>query len=84
VRSGAPDRQLFPDGGLGRQNGWITDVDHPVVGRHPRLMPLVEFSRSSTVVLPSALCGAHTDGVLSGIGYDADRIAALREARVIL
>ena len=47
-------------------------------------MPLVGFSRSSTVVLPSAVCGAHTDVVLSEIGYDAERITALRDARVIL
>ena len=47
-------------------------------------MPLVEFSRSATVVHPSELCGAHTDAVLTEIGYDADRIAALREAHVIL
>ena len=55
VRDGAPDAQLFADGGLGRQNGWVTDVEHPTIGTHPRLMPLVEFSRSSTVVKPSSL-----------------------------
>ena len=55
VRNGAPDAQLFADGGLGRQNGWVTDVEHPTIGTHPRLMPLVEFSRSSTVVKPSSL-----------------------------
>jgi crotonobetainyl-CoA:carnitine CoA-transferase CaiB-like acyl-CoA transferase len=84
VRSGPPDVQLFPDGGMGRTNGWITDVEHPTIGTHPRLMPLVEFSRSSTVVKPSALCGAHTDAVLSELGYDAERIAGLRDAGVIL
>ena len=84
VRNGAPDAQLFADGGLGRQNGWVTDVEHPTIGTHPRLMPLVEFSRSSTVVKPSSLLGAHTDSVLRELGYDPDRITALREAGVIL
>jgi len=84
VRPGPPDRQLFPEGTLGRQRGWVTDVDHPVLGTHPRLMPLVEFSRSGTVVLGSELCGARTDAVLAEIGYDAERIAALREAGVII
>jgi crotonobetainyl-CoA:carnitine CoA-transferase CaiB-like acyl-CoA transferase len=84
VRSGPPDTQLFPEGSLGRANGWVTDVEHPTIGTHPRLMPLVEFSRSSTVVKPSALLGAHTEAVLGELGYDADRIAALRKANVIL
>ena len=83
VRSGPPDVQLFADGGMGRVNGWIADVEHPTIGTHPRLAPLVDFSRSSTVVKPSALCGAHTDAVLTELGYDAERIAGLRDAGVI-
>ena len=50
VRRGAPDRQLFAEGGIGEDKGWITEVEHPVIGTHPRLMPLVDFSRSATVV----------------------------------
>jgi crotonobetainyl-CoA:carnitine CoA-transferase CaiB-like acyl-CoA transferase len=83
VRKGGPDRQLFADGGLGRVNRWITDVEHPTIGTHPRLSPLVGFSRSSTVVKPSALCGAHTDAVLTELGYDPEDITTLREAGVI-
>jgi crotonobetainyl-CoA:carnitine CoA-transferase CaiB-like acyl-CoA transferase len=84
LRDGAPDAQLFADGGLGRENGWITDIEHPTIGVHPRLMPLVGFSRSSTVVKPSALLGTHTDAVLAELGYDAERIASLRDAGAIL
>jgi hypothetical protein len=47
-------------------------------------MPLVDFSRSTTLVRPSLLCGACTDAVLTELGYDDDRIDALRTAGVIL
>jgi crotonobetainyl-CoA:carnitine CoA-transferase CaiB-like acyl-CoA transferase len=83
VRSGSPDRQLFQHG-LGAAKGWITEVPHPTFGTVPRLMPLVDFSRSTTEVRSSALCGAHTDAVLDELGYDADRIDGLRAAGVIL
>jgi crotonobetainyl-CoA:carnitine CoA-transferase CaiB-like acyl-CoA transferase len=84
VRQSAPEVQLFGADGIGREQGWITEVEHPVHGTIPRLMPLIQFSRSATVVKGSRLCGADTDAVLSEIGYDAGRIAALRDARVIL
>jgi crotonobetainyl-CoA:carnitine CoA-transferase CaiB-like acyl-CoA transferase len=83
VRPGTPDRQMF-EYGLGEAKGWITEVPHPTFGEVPRLMPLVDFSRSTTVVRPSALCGAHTEAVLDELGYDSDRIAELRAGGVIL
>jgi crotonobetainyl-CoA:carnitine CoA-transferase CaiB-like acyl-CoA transferase len=83
VRPGSPDRQMF-EHGLGEAKGWITEVPHPTFGEVPRLMPLVDFSRSSTLVRPSALCGAHTDAVLGELDYDSDRIAELRAGGVIL
>jgi crotonobetainyl-CoA:carnitine CoA-transferase CaiB-like acyl-CoA transferase len=84
VRRGAPDRQIFAEGGIGEAKGWITEVEHPVIGVHPRLAPLIEFSRSTTVARPSGLCGARTDAVLAELGYDPDRVDALRTAGVIL
>jgi crotonobetainyl-CoA:carnitine CoA-transferase CaiB-like acyl-CoA transferase len=83
VRSGSPDRQLF-EHGLGRAKNWITEAPHPTFGEVPRLMPLVDFSRSTTVVRPSALCGAHTDAILAELGYDDERIATLRADGAIL
>jgi crotonobetainyl-CoA:carnitine CoA-transferase CaiB-like acyl-CoA transferase len=83
VRPGSPDRQMF-EHGLGAAKGWITEVPHPTFGEVPRLMPLVDFSRSTTLVRPSALCGAHTEAVLRELGYDSDRIAELRAGGVIL
>src|SRR5215213_4982619 len=84
VRPGSVDRQIFDDGGLGDTKGWVTTVPHPTFGSVPRLMPLVDFSRSPTEVRSSALCGAYTDAVLTELGYDAARIDALRTANVIL
>jgi crotonobetainyl-CoA:carnitine CoA-transferase CaiB-like acyl-CoA transferase len=84
VRNVAPEAAIYGPGGLGELMGWTIQVEHPVVGTHPRLTPLVEFSRSQTVVKSSVLCGADTDAVLGEIGYDADRIASLRDAGVIL
>jgi len=84
VRALAPEAAIYGPGGFGETMGWTTNVEHPVVGTHPRLTPLVEFSRSATTVKSSVLCGANTDAVLAEIGYDADRIAALREAGVIV
>jgi crotonobetainyl-CoA:carnitine CoA-transferase CaiB-like acyl-CoA transferase len=83
VHPGTPDRQLFQLG-LGAAKGWTTEVPHPTFGTVPRLMPLVDFSRSTTEVRTSALCGAHTEAVLTELGYDHDRIDGLRRAGVIL
>jgi crotonobetainyl-CoA:carnitine CoA-transferase CaiB-like acyl-CoA transferase len=83
VRPGSPDRHIYQHG-LGEAKGWITEVPHPTFGTVPRLTPLVDFSRSATEVRSSALCGAHTDAVLAELGYDPDRIDALRTAGVIL
>jgi len=71
------------DPGIGRDSGLITEVEHPVVGRHTRLVPPVRFSRSTTVAAPACLVGQHTDAVLKELGYADERIAELRAAGVI-
>ena len=79
----APPEAIFL-GELGRNNGYLADVTHPTFGEHPRLAPLVRFSRSAVTALPGCLLGQHTASVLEEIGYSDDRIAALREDGVIL
>ena len=71
-------------GELGRNQGYVSDVDHPVFGKHPRMAPMVGFSRSATVSRPGSSLGQHTAAVLAEIGLDDGRIASLREAGVIL
>jgi crotonobetainyl-CoA:carnitine CoA-transferase CaiB-like acyl-CoA transferase len=79
----APPEAIYL-GELGRSNGYLADVTHPTFGEHPRLAPLVRFSRSAVTALPGCLLGQHTASVLEEIGYSDDRIAALREDGVIL
>jgi crotonobetainyl-CoA:carnitine CoA-transferase CaiB-like acyl-CoA transferase len=82
ARRSIEETVLFGD--LGRELGVVVDAHHPVIEEHPRLAPLVRFSRSTSVVAaPSPLCGADTDEVLEGFGYDEARRAELRSAGVI-
>ncbi|MGE0308024.1 MAG: CoA transferase, partial [Acidimicrobiia bacterium] len=68
---------------LWRDLGMVVDVVHPTFDEHPRLAPVVKFSRSATVARPGCVTGQHTDAVLTELGFDADRIADLRARGVI-
>ncbi|HMD45872.1 MAG TPA: CoA transferase, partial [Acidimicrobiales bacterium] len=82
VRGGRPDDLLLDDD-FSRASGFVADVDHPVLGRHPRMAPTVRFSRSATTVKPACLLGQHTRAVLAEIGYDDDRIDDLARRGLI-
>jgi len=69
--------------GLGRESGFVVDVEHPTLGVHPRLAPLVSFSRSTGVAAAAPVVGQHTDAVLRELGYTEERIAALRSDGVV-
>jgi crotonobetainyl-CoA:carnitine CoA-transferase CaiB-like acyl-CoA transferase len=68
---------------FGRASGYLADIDHPTFGEHPRLAPLIRFSRSATQALPGQLLGASTDAVLAEIGRTSEEIAQLRARGVI-
>jgi crotonobetainyl-CoA:carnitine CoA-transferase CaiB-like acyl-CoA transferase len=68
---------------VGGASGYVSEVTHPVFGEHPRLAPVIHFSRSETVVRPGCLAGQHTDAILRELGMDPDRIADLRERGVV-
>ena len=72
---------LDPDGG--RASGFVTEATHPLIGEHPRLAPLVRFSRSATRADPGCLLGQHTRSVLREFGYSDDRIDELVERDII-
>jgi crotonobetainyl-CoA:carnitine CoA-transferase CaiB-like acyl-CoA transferase len=67
----------------GRASGYIADVHHPVFEDHPRLAPVVRFSRSATQAKPGTLCGTATDSVLRELGYSEEQIEDLRARRVV-
>ena len=77
-----PETELLDDS-FGRASGWVTDVEHPMLGEHPRLTPLVSLSRSGGAPAPGCSIGEQTDQVLAWLGYDAARIADLRDRQVV-
>ena len=45
---------------------------------------MIKFSEFTPEITGSPLLGEHTDEVLAGLGYDADTIAKLRGAGVVV
>jgi crotonobetainyl-CoA:carnitine CoA-transferase CaiB-like acyl-CoA transferase len=77
--------QELPDDPQMRLNGYVVDVDHPAHGATPMVgipVRLSETPGSIRSVAPEH--GQHTEELLLELlGYDWERIAKLREARVI-
>ncbi len=64
--------------------GMLAHIDHPVEGRVPQLgFPIKLSETPCTLRTPAPLLGEHTEAILSGLGYDAAGIAALRQAGAI-
>ena len=63
--------------------GTVVEVDHPVRGKYLTVGNPIKLSDSPTEVTRSPLLGEHTEEVLAQLGYSAEKIAALREDRVI-
>jgi crotonobetainyl-CoA:carnitine CoA-transferase CaiB-like acyl-CoA transferase len=82
VHTGLNEPLLMSDD-FGRASGYIADVEHPTFGPHPRLAPVVRFSRSMTQAKPGTLCGTATQSVLEELGYSEERIADLRARQVV-
>ena len=65
-------------------NGVIFEGEHPSYGGYRRARPAAKFSGTPTSDTAAApLLGADTDAVLTELGYNADRIAALRESGTV-
>jgi crotonobetainyl-CoA:carnitine CoA-transferase CaiB-like acyl-CoA transferase len=82
VTTDAPEALLISDE-YGRASGYITDVTHPIFDTHPRLAPIVRFSRSATHAKGGDLCGSATDAVLEELAYTREQIADLRARKVV-
>jgi crotonobetainyl-CoA:carnitine CoA-transferase CaiB-like acyl-CoA transferase len=81
VEERGPELTLMTE--LGRDLGYVTDVIHPLYDEHPRLAPLVRFSRSATQARPACLNGQHTDDLLAEIGRTVEEINGLRDRGIV-
>ena len=68
-----------------RHNEAITETEHPVAGRIRMARPPARFGRTPQEVRRlSPSLGEHTEEVLAELGYPAERIARLKEEKVII
>jgi formyl-CoA transferase len=66
------------------ENDYIITVDHPLMGPIRMAGPMIQMSATPLAPQgPSPTLGQHTDSVLRDLGYDDDRIEALRAAGVL-
>ncbi len=65
------------------ETGRLQTLTHPTAGNYRLVAPPVRNTGDTVPPLPAPSLGADTDEILRGLGYDNDRIAALRTAKVI-
>jgi crotonobetainyl-CoA:carnitine CoA-transferase CaiB-like acyl-CoA transferase len=68
---------------FGRASDLLVGVIHPTFDKHPRLAPLVTFSRSAVTPQGGCLLGQHTDAVLRELGYTEAQICDLRSSSIV-
>ncbi len=66
-----------------RDSGSIVEVDHKKRGRYLTVGSPIKFSGFKPEIVGSPLLGEHTDEVLSSLGYSAEEIRALHDAKVV-
>jgi crotonobetainyl-CoA:carnitine CoA-transferase CaiB-like acyl-CoA transferase len=67
----------------GGRSGYTTEIHHPLFDTHPRLAPIVAFSRSATLARAGGLCGDSTDRVLAELGYSDREITGLHDRKIV-
>jgi len=64
--------------------GFPVEVEHPKMGKMKLIGSAVDMSRTPpSIVLPPPMLGEHTEEILTGLGYEGDKINSLREKGVI-
>jgi crotonobetainyl-CoA:carnitine CoA-transferase CaiB-like acyl-CoA transferase len=63
----------------------VATLDHPQVGRYRAMQAPVKFTDTpGPAPSPAPTFGQHSGEILTGCGYSADEIAALRQRGVVL
>jgi crotonobetainyl-CoA:carnitine CoA-transferase CaiB-like acyl-CoA transferase len=73
----ALDSPFVTDGGC------LQTLEHAQAGPYRMVAPPVRCAGEAAPARPAPALGADTDDILRGLGYDASRIRALRQAKVI-
>ncbi len=60
-------------------NGYVVNVDHPVMGKIAMPGFPIQFSANETCTEPAPERGQHTDAVLDELGYGAAEIASFKQ-----
>jgi formyl-CoA transferase len=64
--------------------GFPEQVEHPTMGKMQLIGNAVDMSRTPpSINMPPPVLGEHTDEILGSLGYDGQKIAALRDQGVI-
>ena len=66
-----------------RENGFITEVEAPRLGRFWRYSPLLKFSHTQAKAGPGVLKGEHTRSILQELWYSEEEIRDLKERGVV-
>jgi crotonobetainyl-CoA:carnitine CoA-transferase CaiB-like acyl-CoA transferase len=65
-----------------RARGLIVENEHPAYGRYEHVRGPLPM-QGTDALRPAPLLGEHTTEALEGLGYDAARVAALRDAGIV-
>jgi crotonobetainyl-CoA:carnitine CoA-transferase CaiB-like acyl-CoA transferase len=68
---------------IGRDAGFLVEVEHPTYGRHRRLAPIARLSLTPGEARPAPVLGQHTVSVLREVGRSDAEIEDLVERRVV-
>ena len=66
-----------------KENGFITDVESPRLGKFWRYSPLLVFSHTLGKAGPGILKGQHTRAILGELGYGGEEIREFKEQGVV-
>jgi crotonobetainyl-CoA:carnitine CoA-transferase CaiB-like acyl-CoA transferase len=65
------------------ENGFTTEVEHPLFGRHHRHGPIVTLSDTPGSPGPGPLVGQHTRQILGELGYSNEEVDELRRRDIV-